>query len=127
MENNIKQKKCAAALILLTVLSRNNDWECITKEFGKLTLFYSNDTNHFTLNYLEEELANLFELFLRRIHKLCCENDVNSMIYSDFDLLGEINDSIYRTKQIDSSQESNPNFLAAFKKLLQDICSHLSV
>jgi len=125
METNTKQKQCAAVLILLTVLSQNKDMEYSAKEFGKLILFYSNDTHNVTLNYLEEELAILFKVFLGRIHKLSTENDVTSMVYSDFVFLSEINDAIYRAKQNDCSEENSPN-LAAFKQLLQEICVNLS-
>ena len=92
--------------------------ENTAKEFGKLTLFYSNDKLDVTLTYLEEELANLFEFFLRRIQELCLENDVSSVVYSDFGLLSEINDAICRAKQ---NGIKNHVEIGAFKQLLRDI------
>ena len=64
---NAKQKKCVAALILLTAMSKNEDLKEVAKIFGKHTLNYSNTRNNELLTEMEPEFGELFETYLRKI------------------------------------------------------------
>jgi len=125
IENNSKQKKCAAALIFLTVISRKEELTYIAKEIGKLTLNYLNDTNMCILTFLEPELAVLFELFILHIKNVSLQKDFNCLNSSDYGLLKEINDAIQRAQQIPRPEFSHD--LYCFRKDIQNMIYMLSI
>lgn len=117
MKNISKQKRCAAAFIFLTLLSRNKEMEFFAVQFGKLTLNYLNNANDIILKYFEEDLATLFELFLNRIQKQC-------MTKFEVGLLGKLNDAMYEAIQKSKANEKSVD-LNVCKQLILDICNSL--
>lgn len=124
MEVNAKQQKCAAALILLTAMSRNNALSRIAKIFGKHTLNYSNIENKELLTQLEPELGQLFEIYLNNIKTIYVEQSVSSMNLMDFDLLDEVNDAVDRAIRQYNCKEDTVN-LGSLKSTIETICQHL--
>ena len=124
MELNAKQKKCAAALILLTAMTRNDDLKVVAKIFGKLTLNYSNIGNNELLTEIEPELGELFEAYLNNIKTTYLEQSVSSMNSMDFDLLQEVNNAVERAIiQYNCTKEIFD--LTRFKRTIQSICEHI--
>ena len=123
--NAKKQKKCAAALILLTAMTRNDDLKEVAKIFGKHTLNYSNIGNNDLLTEMEPELGELFEAYLNNnIKTTYLEQSVSSMYSMDFDLLSDVNDEMERAIiQYNCSREMFD--LSSFKITIQSICQHI--
>lgn len=124
MELNAKQEKCAAALILLTAMSRNDDLKEVAKVFGKVTLNYSNLRNNVLLTEMEPELGELFEIYLNNIKTIYQEQSVSSMKLIEFALLREVNDAVERAiMQYNCSKEMID--LSGFKRTIQTVCQHI--
>jgi len=124
MELNAKQQKCAAALILLTAMSRNDDLRKAAKIFGKHTLNYSNMENNELLTELEPELGQLFETYLNNIKKTYMEQSAGSINTMDFDLLDEVNETVdIAVLQYNCRKEMVD--LSSFKSTLETICQHI--
>ena len=120
MELNAKQKKCAASLILLTVMSRNDDLKEVAKIFGKHTLNYSNIGNNELLTEIEPALGELFEAYLNNIKTTYLEQSVSF----DFELLSDVNDAVDRAIiQYNCTKEMV--YLDSFKSTIQNICEHI--
>ena len=124
MELNAKQKKCAAALILLTAMTRNDDLKEVAKIFGKHTLHYSNIENNELLTEMEPELGQLFEAYLNNIKTTYLEQSVSSMNLINFDLLSDVNDAVDRAIiQYNCTKEMV--YLNSFKITIRSICEHI--
>jgi hypothetical protein len=124
MELNAKQQKCAAALILLTAMSRNDDLKETAKIFGKHTLNYSNLNNHKLLTEMEPELGELFEAYLNNIKTTYMEQSVSNINSMDFDLLQDVNEAVERAiLQYNCSREMFN--LSSFRNTIQQICDHI--
>ena len=124
MKLNAKQKKCVAALILLTAVSKNEDLKEVAKIFGKHTLNYSNIGNNELLTEMEPELGELFETYLRKIKTAYLEQSVSSTNSMNFDLLKDVNDAVDRAmKQYNGTKEMV--YLSSFKSTIQTICEHI--
>jgi len=115
MERNAKQKKCAAALILLTAMSRNADLKEVAKIFGKLTLNYSNLNNQTLLTDLERELGELFDIYLNNIKITYMEQTVSHRNSMDFQVLNDINEAVERVM----TQYNEMVDLISFKRFIQ--------
>jgi hypothetical protein len=123
MELNAKQKKCAAALILLTAISRNADLKEVAEIFGKLALNYSNVRNHALLTDLEPELGELFETYLDNIKIIYTEQTVSDRNSRDFQLLSDINEAVERaTRQYNDTEKMVD--LTNFKRLIQSTLNY---
>ena len=117
---NAKQKKCVAALILLTAMSKNEDLKEVAKIFGKHTLNYSNAGNNELLTEIEPALGELFEAYLNNIKTTYLEQSVSF----DFELLSDVNDAVDRAIiQYNCTKEMV--YLDSFKSTIQTICEHI--
>ena len=124
MKLNAKQKKCAAALILLTAITTNDDLQEVAKIFGKHTLNYSNIGNNELLTEIESELGELFEAYLNNIKTTYLEQSVSSMNSMDFELLSDVNDAVDRAiVQYNCTKEMV--YLHSFKSTIRSICEHI--
>ena len=124
MELNAKQKKCVAALILLTAMSKNEDLKEVAKVFGQHTLNYFNKGNNSLLTEMEPELGELFEAYLYNIKTTYLEQSVSSVNSMNFDLLREVNDAVDRAIiQYNCTKEMV--YLSSFKNTIQTICQHI--
>ena len=121
---NAKQKKCVAALILLTAMSKNEDLKEVAKRFGKHTLNYSNTRNNELLTEMEPEFGELFETYLRKIKTAYLEQSVSSTNSMSFELLNDVNDAVDRAIiQYNGTKEMV--YLSSFKITIRSICQHI--
>ena len=121
---NAKQKKCVAALILLTAMSKNEDLKEVAKIFGKHTLNYSNTRNNELLTEMEPEFGELFETYLRKIKTAYLEQSVSSTNSMSFELLNDVNDAVDRAIiQYNGTKEMV--YLSSFKITIRSICQHI--
>ncbi len=124
MELNAKQKKCAAALILLTAMSKNADLKEVANIFGKHTLNYSNLKNHALLTVLEAELGELFETGLNNIKVIYTEQTVSDRNSRVFQLLSDINEAVERaTTQYNQTKEMMD--VSSFKRDIQSTLDYI--